>query len=141
LISAIISEIGRIKSSKKELREFGLTIGAILVILGGVALWRHRPSYPYLLAAGVVFAVSGLLAPAVLKPLQKAWMALAVVMGFFVSRIVLFLLFYAVVTPIGLLTRIMGKDILDQKIDKKRRSYWIERAGPEKAKQSYENQY
>ena len=122
------------------LREFGLTIGAVLVILGCVALWRGKGVYPYLLATGILSALLGQRAPAVLKPVQKAWMAFAVVLGFFMSRVVLTMLFYAVITPIGLITKILGKDILNERIEKSRASYWIERKEI-KAPASYENQY
>lgn len=141
MIKEVMVEIKNIKSSHKELREFGLTIGAILVILGSLALWRGKCVYPYLLAAGAFFIVFGLLAPQSLKWLQIAWMAFGAVLGFFTSRIVLAILFYAVITPISFLTKILGKDILDERIDKARTSYWQERAMPKKDKSSYENQY
>lgn len=141
LIKAIISEFKTIKSGRKELREFGLTIGIILVILGGLLLWRHRPAYPYFLTVGGLFIAFGLILPKALKPLQIAWMALGLVLGFFVSRIILMILFYAVITPIGLLTRLLGKDILDERIDKSKTSYWHRRQDGKKEKSSYENQY
>ena len=62
-------------------------------------------------------------------------------MGFFVSRVILFVLFYVVLTPMGLIARLLGKDILDQKIDKSKKSYWQDREGAAKTKESYENQY
>jgi len=135
------NEFKAIKSGKKELREFGLTIGAILVILGVVALLRSKAAYPYLLAMGFLLAALGLTIPQVLKPLQKAWMAFSIVLGFVMSRVILAIVFYAVMTPMGLLTRILGKDILDQRMDRKEVSYWKKRAGPRKEKASYENQY
>jgi len=133
-------EFRDIKSGKKELREFGLTMGVILVILGGVALWRGRPTYPYLFGCGALFAAAGLALPAALKPLQKAWMAFGIMLGFVMSRVVLAILFYAVITPIGLATKIFGMDVLDQRIDKKANTYWKDRAEV-KTKESYENQY
>lgn len=137
----MLEDIKNIKSGKKELREFGLTIGVILVILGALALWRQRSTYPYLLIMGAIFVMLGLIKSGILKPLQKIWMGVAVVVGFFVSRIILFILFYAVLTPSGIITRILGKDILDQKIDKNCASYWKEASGQTKDRKSYENQY
>jgi len=134
-------EFKTIKSGKKELREFGLTIGAILVILGVVALLRAKAAYPYLLLAGFLLAALGLTIPQVLKPLQKAWMAFSIVLGFVMSRAVLAIVFYAVMTPIGLATKVFGKDILDERIDRKEVSYWKKRSEPIKEKTSYENQY
>ena len=68
-------------------------------------------------------------------------MALAVVLGFFMSRLILVLLFYAIVTPIGLVMKLLGKDLLDERIDKNKTSYWLKRAGAAKSRESYENQY
>ena len=137
----MFEEIKDIKSGKKELREFGLTIGIILAILGAVALWRGKGSYPYLLGTGALFIILGLTLCGILKPLQKAWMSLSVILSFFVSRIILFILFYAVLTPLGLITRLFGKDILDQRIEKARASYWHDRSPEAKDRKSYENQY
>ena len=134
-------EIKKIKSGKKELREFGLTIGVALFIFGGIALWRGKTIYPYFFAFGVIFITFALAAPKVLKPLQKAWIAFSLVLGFFMSRVILTVLFYLVVTPMGLITRIMGKDILDQRIQKERPSYWNYRRDEAKSKESYLNQY
>lgn len=137
----MLDEIRNIKSGKKELREFGLTIGGILVILGFVSLWRGKPAYPYLLGAGTLFLASGLVFPAALLPFQKAWMAIAIIIGFFVSHIILILIFYLAITPIGLLLRILRNDILDIRILKDRASYWKDRRVEIKDRKSYENQF
>jgi hypothetical protein len=137
----ILEEIKKIKSDKKSLREFGLTVGGILVILGLIALWRHKGSWPYLLVPGAALVILGLTVPAALLPFQKAWMAFAVVIGYFMSRVILVLLFYAVITPIGVIARLFGKDMLDERIDKSRPSYWKVRNVSSKDKKSYENQF
>ena len=137
----MLAELKKIKSGKKELREFGLTVGGILVILGLIALWRHKGSYPYLLVPGAALVILGLAVPAALLPFQKAWMAFAVVFGYFMSRVILVVLFYAVITPIGVITRLFGKDMLDERIEKSRPSYWKIREAGLKDKKSYENQF
>lgn len=137
----MLKELMGIKSGRRELREFGVVIGAVLIILGDISLARGRALSPYLLAAGAASAFLGFVLPAALKPLQKIWMGLGIVLGFFVNRIVLLVLFYVVVAPIGIVMKALGKDILDERIDKNRRSYWHERQGPANPKESYENQY
>ncbi len=137
----MLEDIRNIKSGKKEIREFGLTIGTILVILGLVALWRGKEIVPYFLTAGILLGVFGLIFPRALKPLQKIWMTFSLVVGFFMSRVIISILFFAVLTPIGLIMRLLGKDILDQKQDKSRESYWQDRPGMSKNKKNYENQY
>lgn len=138
----MLEELKNIKSGKKELGDFGLTVGMILILLGGLVMWRgKRELSPYLLATGVLLVFLGLALPGILKPLQKIWMGFSVVIGFFVSRIILFILFYAVLSPIGLIARLLGKDILDQKIDRSRPTYWRDRPVGTETKESYENQY
>jgi len=135
------SEIKKIKSDKKQLREFGLLVGGILLLLGGVALWRHKGIYPYFLSIGSILFVLGAVFPAPLKPFQKTWMAFSLVLGFFMSRIILTVLFYFILTPLGLIRRMTGADILDEKIDRSKNSYWKQRENVVKDSKSYENQY
>lgn len=137
----IADEIRKIKSTEKEWREFGLVVGAILVAYSLLAMWRGKGFSGYILAIGIFLISSGLFYPWILKYPQRIWMALGIVLGFFVSRIVLAVFFYCIVTPIGLLTRILGKDILDQRIEKEKDSYWKPRPAEAKTKESYENQY
>jgi multisubunit Na+/H+ antiporter MnhG subunit len=137
----MLDEIKKIRSDRKALKDFGLTIGMILMIFGFLALWRGRSIYPYFLAVGALFAVSGLIMPRILKIPNAIWMAFSVIIGFFMSRVILTILFYGVITPISVLTKVLGKDILDQKIDRTRPSYWIARQDRIKTKESYEKQY
>jgi len=135
------NEFKEIKSGKKQLREFGLTIGIILVILGGIAVWRGKCVGAIFLTLGTVLIVLGLGAPEFLKIPQKLWMGLAVAIGFFMSRLILTILFYTVITPIGIIVKLLGKDVLNERIDKKAASYWIDRPAEAKTEGNYENQY
>jgi len=134
-------EIRDIKSGRKELHEFGLLMGIILIVIGIIALWRGKASYPYLIGIGVLFLGFGFIMPEILKPLHKIWMGFSVILGFFMSRLILVVLFYGVMTPISLITKIMGKDILDERICREKASYWKKRAVEVKARNSYEKQY
>lgn len=137
----IIEEIKNIKSGKKELRQFGITIGVVLVLLGSWFLWRDRDGGYLLLIIAILFIALGLLIPTLLKPLQKLWMTLAVLLGWLMTRIILTILFYLVVTPIGLLAKICGKDFLNRKFNKTAQSYWIPREATTSDKKTYENQF
>jgi len=138
----MFDDLNNIKSGRKELRNFGLTIGIILVVLGGLVFWRGKREFsPYLLSVAATFITLGLTFPGILKPLQKVWMEFSAVMGFFVSRIILSGLFFLILSPIGLIARLLGKDLLDRKIDKSVGSYWKNRDEINKSKESYENQY
>jgi hypothetical protein len=76
-----------------------------------------------------------------LRGVFRVWMGVAVVLGYFMSRIILSLLFYLVVTPIGLAMKLMGKDVLNEKWDRKAESYWIKRDKKTFDKKRYEKLY
>ena len=120
----IKEEIKNISSSLSELRKFGLTVGGVLATIGIILLYFEKASYPYFLGIGGMLVLLGAIFPKILLPIQKVWMALAVVLGFFMTRIILSILFYLVVTPIGLAAKLFGKDFLDKKIERDKATYW-----------------
>ncbi len=137
----LLEEIKNIKSEKKDLRNFGITIGIALGILSGLLYWKERDTYTIFAAVSLAFILFGLALPFALKPLQKAWMTLAVILGWFMTRVILSILFYAVFTFIGLLARLFGKDFLDLKIETSKKSYWIQRKPQSFDKSHYERQF
>ena len=137
----IVEEIKSIKSDKKELRQFGITIGIILSLLGVLFLWRDKDWYTYLFIVSVVFLFFGLFIPILLKPIHKIWMTLAVLLGWVVTRAIMIILFYLLVTPIALLARLFGKEFLDTKFNRNVNSYWIPRKAIKYDKGNYENQF
>jgi hypothetical protein len=123
----ILDEIREIKGSKKDLRKFGLTIGIAFVLLALLLFITKKSSFPYFGSLGLLLILIGLAAPVILKPLNKIWMSLAIVLGWIMTRVILIILFYLAVTPIGLLVKLFRKDFLDMKIDKNKDSYWQKR--------------
>ena len=124
----ILEEIKNIKATTTEVRKFAVTMGIVLLIIAGFLWWKDQPAFQYFVIAAVSFAGIGLLLPVVMKPIYRAWMTFAVVMGFVMTRVILSIMFFLVFTPIGLIARLLGKDLLDQRIDKNASSYWIERS-------------
>jgi hypothetical protein len=98
---------------------------------------------PRLWAAGiaVAFLLTGLVAPAILTPLNKAWMGLAHLLSRIVNPVIMALLFYGVFTPIAALGRMIGRDPLRFKYDKSAGSYWIPRQTGEITPASMKNQF
>ena len=137
----IIQEIKNIKSGKKELRQFGRAMGVAFGLLGALFLWRHKGYHPYLLVVSAVFFIFGITLPVILKPIQKVWMSIAILMGFVMTRVILIVLFYLVVTPIGLLAKLFGKDFLDLKFNRNADSYWIARKANGFERSEYERQF
>ena len=138
---SILNEIRTIQSGPKELRGFGITMGVALGLLGGILFWREKGSYPYFLILAGVFLLMGAGAPILLKPLHKAWMTLAVLLGWLMTRVVLTLLFYGVFTPFGAIARLFGKQFLESKWDRSRKSYWIAREHRPIRKSDYERPF
>jgi len=137
----IIEEIKNIKSGKRELRKFGITVGIVLGLLGGLFLWRGRDTYSYFLILSAAFLLLGLVVPILLKPIHKVWMTLAVLLGWLMTRVILSVLFYLVVTPIGLLARLFRKDFLELKFNGNGDSYWIPKGKVKFERSDYERQF
>ncbi len=142
---SIIKELKNIKSGKKELRNFGLLIAGVLFIIAAVILFqkKHTESdliYYLLSIAGFLF-IFGLILPKILWPLQKIWMGIAVVIGYFISRIILTLFFFLIITPAGWFLKLLGKDLLNLKINNQTDSYWIEKEKKEFSQDRYEKQF
>ncbi|MGE5683125.1 MAG: SxtJ family membrane protein [Bacillota bacterium] len=121
----ILEEIKNISSSKKDLRKFGLSVGIVFGLTGLLIMFKSGgATYPYFLAAAALLVIPALVFPGMLKPLQKFWMGLAIILGWFSTRIILSLLYYLVITPTGVIMKLRGKDLLDEKIEKGKTSYW-----------------
>jgi len=143
LVDDLIQDLRGISPSPKDLRNFGLTFLVALGLLGAYLLWRAKgpPWLPWsLMVLALACGLVGLTRPALLSLPYRAWMSLAAVIGFFMSRLILTILFYAVITPIGLLSRIMGKDWLDRKMDG-RDTYWHLREEDDYQPQQTEKMY
>jgi hypothetical protein len=138
----LLKDIKELKTGTRELRNFGLLVGGVFAALGLLALWRGKPIYPWLLTPGLALVVLGAILPRTLKYVYIAWMTLALVLGFIVSHVILTLFFFLVITPIGLIARLAGKDFLRLKLDRQARTYWIPREQKEtKPAADYERQF
>ena len=113
------------RRTRKELRRFGLSFGCAFSIIGGLLLWRDKPAGPWVLGFALAVALAGLVAPQLLRPLEKVLATLLRVIMAVITYVVLFLAFWLIVTPMALLLRLMGKDLLDMKKSSERSSYWV----------------
>ncbi len=138
----IREEIRQLKTGKAELRKFGLLVGGVFLGLGLLFLWRHKAHYPYFLIPGLALVLLGLVLPRTLKAVYIGWMSLALALGFVVSHVVLTLFFVLVITPIGLVARLLGKDFLRLKLSRDAPTYWLPRhVKAPKAPADYERQF
>lgn len=90
-------------------RRFGLAVGASFLTIAVIVWWRGRPGAASVLATlGVMLAVAGLAIPARLAPIEQAWMALAHAISKVTTPIVMGIMYFLVVTPIGFVRRLLG---------------------------------
>ncbi len=124
---SIAQEIRELDSSPTALRKFSWVVGGILVLIAAVGWYNDKTWYPVLLWIGGPLAAIGTVVPRAVKPLYYAWMSMAVVLGFIMTRVILTIFFLLVLTPVGLVFRLLGKDLLNRKIDRQAPTYWLEK--------------
>ena len=126
--------ISKKEMSKKDLRSFGLLTGSITLLLFGLFLpWlfdHNFPIWPWYVAA--VLIVWALLLPQTLKPVYRLWMAIGQVLGWINTRIILSIMFYIIILPVGLILRLTGKDPMSRKFDNQQDSYRVTSQKPDK---------
>ena len=136
----MIKEIKNIASTKKDLRNFWFTIGSVLLVIALILFFKEKDSDVYFFSIGLAFILSGIVLSFILKPLYKIWMTFAVIIGWIMTRIILAILFFFIITAIGVLARLFGKDFLNLKPDH-RDSFWNIRNIDRELNQDYEKQF
>ena len=137
----MLEEIKNIKSEKNDIRNFGLIISAVLIAIVMLLFWKEKQSYDILMIVGVVLCVTSLILPVILKPFYFAWMTFAVILGWIMTRVILSLVFYGIITPIGLFSRLVGKEFLNLKLNKTENTYWNHRRKHSLKKTNYQKQF
>jgi|TARA_B100000959_G_scaffold210662_1_gene221276 hypothetical protein len=137
----VVEEIKNIKFANSELSKFGITIGIILFIIAGIFLWIENDLYIVLLYISLILIITGVLFPFLLKPVYLIWMVFSYIISWFMTRIILSLLFYLIITPIGLISRLLGKQFLELRWNKLKGSYWNIRKKENYITDHYEKQF
>ena len=138
----IQEELKQLKTGPRDLRKFGWLVGGVFALLAAWCWWRGKPAFPYFLAAAVPLLALGTVWPKGLKWIYLGWMTIALVLGLIVSTILLTVFFYVVVTPIGLLARMVGKDFLHRRLEPQATTYWVKRdTTTPKQRHEYEQQF
>ena len=134
-------EIKYIDKSDEAVKKTGLTVGIVLILVSLLLWYLGKTSFVYFSSIGGLFVILAIIAIPVLRPFHKLWMMLALLMGFLMSRVILTLLFYLVLTLIGLLAKIVGKKFMPLGFDKNATTYWEKRENPVKQQIDYERQF
>jgi hypothetical protein len=130
------------KIDRKELRNFGLSLGVVCLLWAGILWWRGVTApLPWLLGAAPVLAIVALTVPIALWPVHKVWMPVARGIARVLTWLLLAIAFYLVFTPYGVIMRLLGRDPLERKLDPGRATYWIRREGgkfdPDRLRKQY----
>ena len=118
-------------------RSFGIVFFFVFLLIAVYPLIKNQDIRLWSLTVSVVFLTLGIFNSKILNPLNKLWFKIGIFLGKIVSPLIMGIIFFLVVTPIGLLMRLMGKDLLNLKYNNNK-SYWIEKDGP---KSKMKNQF
>ncbi|QDT93237.1 SxtJ family membrane protein [Gimesia algae] len=114
------------KPSSRELRIFSVALGSLLALIAFVS-FRASASVPLavtLSGIAVLIALVGLMAPEKIKPVYLVWMILLFPVRWAVSCLLIALVYYLIITPIGLTLRLLGHDLVGRHFDSQTTSYW-----------------
>ena len=120
----------RVDSDKVKIssnRSFGLLFFVVFLIVSLWPLINEDSIRIWSVIVSAVFLILGLVNSKLLTPLNLLWFKFGMILGSIISPIVMGIIFFLVVTPIGFILRILGKDLLNKKYDKKKETYWIKR--------------
>ena len=118
-------------------RSFGIVFFVVFLLIAIYPLLSKSDIKFWSLLISIIFLILGLLNSKILSPLNKIWFKFGIYLGKIVSPIIMVIIFFGVVTPIGILMRIFNKDLLNLKFNKNS-TYWIEKNEP---KSKMKNQF
>ena len=118
-------------------RSFGIVFFVVFLLIALYPLTYGGEVRIWSLIISIIFLILGLLNSKILAPLNKIWFKFGILLGKIISPLIMGIIFFLVVTPIGLIMRLLGKDVLNLKYNKNK-SYWIEKNGP---KSKMKNQF
>ena len=136
-----MSKAERAKTSKHDLRKFGVILAGILAIFAGYLLLRDKAHPFWVLGAAAWVAVATAVLPTALTPIHRALMAFSRVSGWIITRLILIALFYAILTPMSMVARLLGKEFLGTRMNVPCDSYWIATGPKAPGKDIYERQF
>ena len=118
-------------------RSFGIVFFVVFLLIGLYPLLKGSDLRIWSITISFIFLSLSLLDSSLLTPLNKLWFKFGLFLGKIISPLIMGFIFFVVVTPIGIIMRLLGKDLLNLKYNKKK-SYWIEKTDP---KSKMKNQF
>jgi cell division protein FtsW (lipid II flippase) len=118
----------KLQATNKELRQFGLLVGGVFAVVG---LWpvvfRGEPSRLWAIVFGSLLLILGSIVPQTLRQIHRGWMKIGHVLGSINTKIILGIIYYGLITPMGVVMRLMGKDLMGRALAKEARTYRVVR--------------
>ena len=121
---------GHITTEQSSPKSFGIVFSVVFLIVALYPLTNSEDIHLWAIIASAIFLFLAYVAPNTLSLPNKLWFKFGILLGSIVAPIVMALVYFLTVLPTGLIMRLMGKDLLKQKLDKNAKSYWIERSEP-----------
>jgi hypothetical protein len=128
-------------NDKREWRKFGIALAVLLFIISAVQYFKQIELYSYFLAAGIILILSSLILPILIKPVFILFSYIGFAMGWLMTRVILFILFYLFITPISILARKFGNRFLDLRFDRSKESYWLPVKDNKNNRENFEKQF
>tara|TARA_Y100001954_G_C15412604_1_gene408207 strand:+ start:136 stop:516 length:381 start_codon:yes stop_codon:yes gene_type:complete len=113
--------------SQSSNKSFGLLFFVVFLIIGLWPLKNGENLNFYFITTSIIFLILGLINSKLLTPLNKSWIKLGEILGIIIAPIVMALVYFVILTPVSIVVRIFGKDLLSLKLLKEKETYWIER--------------
>ena len=110
-------------------KSFGIVFSIFFLLVSVYLLLNNDPIYYWSLFVSFIFLVLGLMNSKILSPLNLLWFKFGILLGKIVSPVVMGIIFFLVVTPISIILKIFGKDVLNLKFNNNK-TYWIVKDGP-----------
>jgi len=137
----ILEEIKNLNPNLKELRKFGLTVGIVLSLLFLFLFYKQKIEAVWVFSFPAILIIFGIALPKALNRVYLIWMAFAITIQWIMTHLILTIVFYTVITLIGLLHRIFRKDVLSLRFKTNTKSYWKKREVKDVDLKSYERQF
>ncbi|GAX59887.1 hypothetical protein SCALIN_C04_0375 [Candidatus Scalindua japonica] len=130
------------KDEIKEIKKFGFGLTALLCLVGGLQYYKgHVDVCVWFFGfAGLVITLA-FFTPIILKPVFKVITTVGNAIGWVNTRIILGIIYYLIFTPIGLFAKLIGKDFLDERIERNAKSYWVKKDSGLFSKKQFERQF
>jgi|YNPNPStandDraft_1061719.scaffolds.fasta_scaffold11922_4 hypothetical protein len=126
-----------LSTDPKRIRVFGLVAFAVFGALTGLSIWNKRPVAPFVFGPLCVIGLCLLASPRRFRPLYTAWLTVAHLIGTFFTAVLLAVAYLAVITPAGLLKRVVSGPPLPLEPDRTAPTYWVERPEPAQPRERF----